>query len=305
MASTLVFLGSKPLGLKALQVLHACQPEAIASVITLADAEDPRSALAGFQAFCMQWQLPLVVAAKPAEAEAALCQLQPDWCVVVGWYWLLKPHTLQQVRHACLGVHNSLLPRYRGSAPLVWAMLADEPEVGMSLFSFTEGMDDGPLWHAVSTPLSSQDTIATVLARLEHLIEPLLQECIPGILNGTWHASEQDETQASYCAQRLPADGQIDWQQPAAYLDRYIRAQCHPYPGAFTWLGEDKLIIQQARLFPQTYYGSAGQVARLTPEGVYVICGDHRALIVESVTLKGETLAARDVIRSIGVRFPS
>jgi methionyl-tRNA formyltransferase len=300
----ILFLGSKALGLRVVQEMHALAPDALTGILTIDDRADSRSVFAEFQSWAAAAAAPLHVATNRKHAEQLVSEIRPDLCFVVGWYWLISPAALASVPAGFLGIHNSLLPRYRGGSPLVWAIIHGETEVGFSLFTFGAGMDDGPVWAVGKTPLGPDDTVADVLARLEVETVRVVRATYPRILDGTASPRAQDHTQATYCAQRYPADGVIDWSKPAAFVHNFVRAQSEPYPGAFTYLNGKKLTIWKARREPHVYHGTPGQIARLDPGGVTVVCGDDRALVLEQVEYDGTRTAANQVITTIKARFP-
>jgi methionyl-tRNA formyltransferase len=298
-----LFMGSKRLGIRVLEAMHALAPEPLLGVVTIDDAGDGRTALSDFRSFAAARRLPLHIARDRSDAERIVAELEPDLCLVVGWYWLIREATLSSVPHGFIGIHNSLLPRLRGGAPLVWSILNGDQEAGFSLFSFTPGMDDGPLWAQGSVPIEEHDSVAEVLARLEARTMDVFRDVYPRILRGHATPVEQDHDRATYCAQRCPEDGNIDWHRPARAIHDFIRAQSEPYPGAFTYLDGQLLKIWKASRFDRPYHGTPGQVARVSSEGVFVICGDDRAIVLEDVELGGKRGRASELIRSIRGRM--
>jgi methionyl-tRNA formyltransferase len=130
-----------------------------------------------------------------------------------------------------------------------------------------------------------------------------LHSTYPRILNGNIEPTEQNHELATYCAQRFPNDGNINWREPAQRVFDFIRAQSDPYPGAFTYYARQELRIWKARPFESTYFGTPGQVARIGNDGVYVVCGDDRAIILEEVQFNGVRGKANDCVRSIKGRM--
>jgi len=300
-----LFLGSKQLGLRVLQEIHSLSPESLIGVLSIDDRNDTRSVFTGFHEYAAEHALDLHVAKHRKDAERIVGDLQPDLCLVVGWYWLISSEALSAVPFGFIGIHNSLLPKYRGGSPLIWPIINGDKEVGFSLFSFTPGMDDGPIWLQGRVNVEDDDYISDVLKKLEDKTIEVLREHYINILNGTTTATEQDHQRATYCAQRIPDDGNINWQKPAKDVYNFIRAQSDPYPGSFTYLDGQQLTIWSARLFEAPYYGTPGQVARLSDDGVYVICGDHRAIVLQQVSQGGQRGHARDFIKSIKSRLSS
>lgn len=171
---------------------------------------------------------------------------QPELIIVVGWYHMI-PKPIREVA-LCLGMHASLLPDYRGGAPLVWAMINQESKTGISLFKIEQGVDTGDLLGQKSTPIRQDDTIATLYARIETLGIELLLEQLALYQNGQHQWIVQDGAEARTFPQRSPKDGVIDWQQSVTAIDHFIRAQTKPYPGAFTEWQNEKLIIWSAEI---------------------------------------------------------
>lgn len=300
-----LFLGSKPLGVRTLALLARLIPQQLIGALTIDDRADARSAWDQLHALCHDHEIPLHVARDRAHAETLIRELRPELCIVSGWYWLLRQAVLDSVAHGFIGTHFSLLPKYRGGSPLVWALINGEPEVGVSIFSFVEGVDAGQIWAQERVTVGPADYISDVLPRLEHQTIAALEKHLPGILSGALVPAEQDHAAATYCAMRFPADGEIYWRSPAAAVYNFVRAQSHPYPGAFTWFQGEQLTVWRLRLDPAIHYGTPGQVALVAPDGVRVVCGDHRAVILETVGWKGAEEPANRVLKSVSIRLPS
>ena len=298
-----LFLGSKALGAAFLAALHRLEPGALIGAITIDDRHDVRTAFNEIAAYCNSQGIPLHVARNRAHSETLIRELAPQLCMISGWYWILSPAILSSVPHGFIGSHFSLLPKYRGGSPLVWALINGEPEVGVSLFSFVEGVDEGCIWAQQRVPVGADEYIGDVLQRLEAATLHTLDTRYRAILNGEVHPVEQDHSAATYCAVRSPCDGEIYWRSPAADVFNFIRAQSHPYPGAFTWLEGVRLTIWRARRDSAIHYGTPGQVSMVTPNGVHVVCGDHRAIIVETVEREGVCEDAAKILKSVSIRL--
>jgi methionyl-tRNA formyltransferase len=299
-----LFLGSKRLGLECLRTIWELSPETLAGAVSPDDTSDARSVLAAMRQFCASRNIPFWTAADRKEADRLITSAKPDLCFVSGWYWIFTPEMLALVPGGFVGIHFSLLPKYRGGSPLVWAIINGDPEVGLSMFAFSEEIDAGPIWAQRRIPVGPDDAVGEVLMRLEAESVDVLRESYPGMLRQTAAPRPQEATGATYCAMRSPGDGEIDWNQPAGQIHNFVRAQSRPYPGAFTWWQGEMLTIWKTRLNPDPYFGTPGQVARVTPEGVWIVCGDHRAVIAENVEWQGKTQPASGVLKSITIRLP-
>lgn len=301
---SITLLASKASGARLAEGLLARYPDRLRRIITFDDSADSRSSLQAFQAIGASGGVAVQVAPSATAANALLQEDPPDLCLVMGWYWLIPKGLLTSVRRGFVGVHYSLLPRYRGSSPLVWALINGEREVGFSIFSFGEGVDDGPIWHQEEVPVAEDDSIGDVLARLDDRSHDALLKLVPAILDGSRRPDAQNASRATWCAQRLPEDGLIDWHQPAASVHNFIRAQARPYPGAFTTLNGKPIKIWKARRHESVYMGTPGQVARVTRDGVFVIAGYHQAIVVTEVEdASGVSRPAHEVLDSIRIRL--
>jgi methionyl-tRNA formyltransferase len=300
-----LFIGSKKLGLRCLQQMYSLGPEYIAGVLTTDDRDDRRCVLKDLEEFAAAKKIDFHIAGNNKETENVIKKISPDICFVVGWYRIIDKKTLQSVPNGFLGIHHSLLPKYRGGSPLVWAMVNGDKIVGTTMFSFAEGMDDGDIWAQEKVEIGQHDYISDVVVRLEEKAVSILKDKYIAILEGRIRPVPQEHEKATYCAQRTPEDGLIDWEKSAAEIYNFIRAQSEPYPGAFTFFNDGKLIIWRAHPDDRIYYGTPGQVAGRSGESVYVICGDNKPVVLETVEYEGVKSPAGSIIKSIKTRFKS
>ena len=249
--------------------------------------------------------MPLLVVRSAAEAKAHILDHAPDLCFVNGWYWLFDHETLNAASGGFVGVHNSLLPAYRGAAPLVWALINGEKEVGSSIFYMGDGMDEGDVLKQVRVTVGPDDRIGDVLERLEEGVLAELPSVWKALLDGSAVATPQAHHQASYCGPRQPSDGLINWCLPAYAVHNFIRAQSDPYPGAFTVLDGRTISILEAHPIDVRYAGTPGQVLRLNGAVVLVSCGENTALAVRTVRVDGTSMPAAKVLKSIRIRLLS
>lgn len=166
---------------------------------------------------------------------AELARLAPDVIVVAAYGQLLPPALLAIPRTGCLNVHTSLLPRWRGAAPIQWALLEGDSETGVTLMRMNEGLDTGDLVTSASTPISDDDTAQSLHDRLADLGADLLVRTLPAWLAGSLTPVPQPDTGVTYARKLTREDGRLDWSLPAETLARRVRA-LHPWPGAFTSL---------------------------------------------------------------------
>ena len=278
-----VFLGSKPPGLACLATLHRLAPQVLTAVITVDDRSDSRSCHGEFVRFGDVTGVPVNTAENKQASEGLIAEARADLVMVLGWYWRIPKTLLDSVPGGFLGIHYSLLPKYRGGSPLVWQIINGEGQVGWSLLSFTEGLDEGPIWDQGAVPLGDDEYISDALRKLEYETIAGLQRTYPRILDGTIAPRPQPHEGATYCKARTPADGEIDWNQPARRIYDFIRAQSHPYPGAFTWCNGERLRVWRAVVGSEQTGGPPGKVSASAATGIQVACGDGGTVWLTSV----------------------
>ena len=176
---------------------------------------------------------------------AILQRLRPRIGIAAGWYHMLPARLRRLFASGVLGIHASLLPKYRGGAPLNWALLQGERETGVSLFELTDGVDDGPLYGQRRFPIRAHDYIGDLVERASDAAVDLLSESIASMADGSLTPQPQSGT-PTYCLQREPDDGIIDWTCPAEQIERLVRAVSRPYPGARAVLAGTRLTIWRA-----------------------------------------------------------
>jgi len=218
---------------------------------------------------------------------SAVAGLAPDLILVIGWTRLLSREVLAIPRLGCVGFHASLLPRYRGRAPVNWAIINGERETGNTMFFLDEGVDTGDVIAQRRIPIAYEDTCATLYGKVADSAIEMLSETLPLLKQGRVEARRQDHTLATVMPKRRPEDGRIDWSRGSRALYDWVRALTHPYPGAFAVSGGRRLFVWEAReaLEPS---GDAGREA--APGTVLGVSG--RDLLV---AVGGGALALRRV----------
>jgi methionyl-tRNA formyltransferase len=192
--------------------------------------------------------------------------LAPDLVLVIGWTQLVKADILRIPRHGCIGFHASLLPQYRGRAPINWALINGESRTGNTMMLLEEGVDDGDILAQREIPIGFEDTCATLYEKVAETEFDMLDEVLPLIRAGRMPRRKQDPSRVSVMPKRRPEDGLIDWSKSARRLYDWVRALTHPYPGAFTHLGDLRVFVWQAAL-------AEGAGAALRPSEITVVDG--------------------------------
>ena len=184
-------------------------------------------------------------------------------CVLAGWYHLVPGSFRRIFEHGCIGFHASLLPKLRGGAPLSWAILSDLSETGLSLFEVGDGVDDGPLYAQERIAIGSETYVSELIDETRRAADRIIQRCLPGILSGRVCARPQ-EGAPSYCLQRTPEDGRVDWSNSAEEINRLVRAVSRPYPGGLARLNCQEIAIHRTEVTTDIELrGTPGQIAIL------------------------------------------
>ncbi|MDE3228648.1 MAG: methionyl-tRNA formyltransferase [Chloroflexota bacterium] len=225
-----------------------------------------------------------------AEAQAELAALSSDLIVVAAFGQILPLAVLDLPTRGCLNVHASLLPRWRGAAPISAAIVAGDAETGVTIMQMEEGLDTGPIVATRATPIHPTETTGELTARLADLGATLLLETLPAWLAGAITPTPQDEARATMTRPLSKQDGRLDWRRPASELARQARAMT-PWPGAFTtWQGKllktpDVMVIErEAPLAPGTCY----PLAAGDPRGALACACGEGSLVLRVVQLEGK-----------------
>jgi methionyl-tRNA formyltransferase len=177
------------------------------------------------------------------DAVAWIRARRPDLLLVIGWTQLLREDLLSVPKIACLGFHASLLPRYRGRAPVNWVLIHDEAETGNTMIVLEPGADEGDIVAQRRIPITDDDDCATIYDKVSATEVDMLAEVLPELRRGRLPRRTQDSSQATVMPKRRPDDGAIDWDSSTRRLFNWVRALTHPYPGAFCGLADRKLWI--------------------------------------------------------------
>jgi methionyl-tRNA formyltransferase len=218
--------------------------------------------------------IPVVAPQKMRDPEfiATLSRWAPRLIVVVAYGRILPRLILELPSLGCLNVHYSLLPKYRGAAPVAWTILNGEEKSGVTTMHLVEKMDAGPFFLQEEVSLAPDETAASLEAKLIPIGSDLLLKTIRRLKDGSVSPKEQDEAEASYAPMLKKEDGQIDWTQPASALERRVRG-LYPWPSAFTRWRDSLLIIHRAAVIEDRAKEAPGTIVRADKSGLWVATG--------------------------------
>ncbi|QFS85246.1 MULTISPECIES: methionyl-tRNA formyltransferase [unclassified Marinobacter] len=225
------------------------------------------------------------VSLKPEDAQQELAALKPDVMIVAAYGLILPKAVLDIPTHGCLNIHASLLPRWRGAAPIQRAIAAGDPETGITIMQMDEGLDTGDMLLKTSTPIHADDTGGSLHDRLADMGGKAIVGALVQLANSELAPEPQNDADANYAHKLSKEEGHIDWSRSAIEIERLIRA-FNPWPGTFTDLGEQRIRLHQASALDQSSDKLPGTVISREREGVEVACGTG-TLKVTSVQLPG------------------
>ena len=229
---------------------------------------------------------------KTDAAQKPLLDIALDVLVVAAYGLILPPAILAWPRHGCLNIHASLLPRWRGAAPIQRAILAGDPVTGITIMQMDAGLDTGPMIATQEVPIGARDTAGSLTARLAEVGAEAIVRVLVGLaVDGTLTATPQPADGATYAGKIGRADAELDWQRDATDLDRAIRA-FDPAPGAATSVAGDPVKLWSAQSLPGEPGVPPGTVLAVGPAGIDVACGSGVLRLVTVQPAGGKRMAA-------------
>ncbi len=300
----IVFFGTPEPAAEVLRTLIEAKKEVIA-VVTQPDRPRGRGHLISFspvKEVALKAGLPVEQPAsvkKSAEFKAFLASLKPDLCVVVAYGKILPQEILDIPKYGFINIHASLLPKYRGAAPIQWALLNGEQETGVTIFKLVEALDAGPVLMHKAVAIAEDDNYETLSRKLFSAACPLLLASLREIETGKAKYIAQNETEVTYAATLTKESGELDWRKPAEEINNRVRALTQ-WPTAHTYFRGKRLKIFNARVVPLDLSGGEKQPGEIIEiiknEGILVATGRGNLLLLELQLEGKKRLKAYDLV---------
>lgn len=219
-----------------------------------------------------------------------------DVITSINYLFLIEKDIISHPKKLIFNIHGSLLPKYRGRTPHVWAIINGEKMAGITAHTIDEGCDTGKIISQIKVPIEYNDTGANMLKKYESLYFPLIQEILEKIEGDSLELIDQNDIEATFFQKRVPSDGIIDWNLPKEQIRDWIRAQAFPYPGAFTFLEGKKITIDKVSLvdIPVHKNYKNGEIISINPNII---------VKTQNGTLKLSSFREEKVTFNIGKRF--
>jgi methionyl-tRNA formyltransferase len=284
-----IFMGTPSFAVPTLRAIHESNHELI-GVVTQPDKPMGRGRKLGIspvKELAMGLQLP-IMQPETTRDEAFMEEvnrMSPDLIVVAAYGRMLTRELLDLPPHGCINVHASLLPKYRGAAPIQWAIVNGERRTGVTIMKMDEGMDTGDILLTQQVEITDTDTAQSLHDRLAQVGAGLVISALDGVERGTIRPAPQENSMASYAPPLKKEDGLIDWSRAAREIYNRIRG-LDPWPGAFTYLRGSRLKVFSGEVIDEEVRDRPGKVVQSEPEGVKVSTGTG-FLVIEEVQLEG------------------
>ena len=286
----IVFMGTPDFAVGALEALVEAGHEVVA-VVTQPDKPKGRGKemqMTPVKACAMKHNIEVFqpVKIKTSEAVEVLKGYAADLFVVAAFGQILSKEILDMPKFGCVNIHASLLPKYRGAAPIQWAILDGEKETGVTIMQMNEGLDTGDMLTKVIVPIEDTDTGESLFDKLADAGAKLLVETIPQIEAGTLQPEAQDDSKSTYAKMIKKEMGHIDWKKEAVVLERLVRGM-NSWPSAYTYLNGKTLKVWEASVEEKESNAAAGEVVEVTKDSIKVQTGKD-LLVLKQIQLEGK-----------------
>lgn len=236
-------------------------------------------------------------------AQQQLAALNADIMIVVAYGLILPQAVLDAPRLGCINVHGSLLPRWRGAAPIQRAIWAGDQHTGVTIMQMDKGLDTGAMLHTARLPIEPTDTSASLYEKLANIGPQALLDSLDAIASGRAQPEQQDDTQANYAEKLSKEEARIDWQQPAAHIERCVRA-FNPWPFSYFMVGEHNIKVWQSEVVadsPELIHNSQlapGTIIQANKTGIDVATGNGVLRLLSLQVPGKKAMSCQDILNA-------
>ncbi|MDP3973594.1 MAG: methionyl-tRNA formyltransferase [Candidatus Daviesbacteria bacterium] len=299
--SKILFVGGREKGYVILSDLLKLDAEIVKAFILEEDSHETERFSSKISQLCEAKKIPFKVCKNINNQYDELSKLAIDLLVVSGWRSIIPKRIIDLAKKGGVAFHESLLPKYRGFAPINWAVINGEKRTGVTLFYLDQGIDNGRIIAQETIEIRPNQTTFDIYKKTIKTSSNLLKRNFSKLITGKVKTKKQNELEATYTCARTPEDGKIIWLNTTERIHNLIRALSNPYPGAFCFIKNKKIIIQKSKTPPQkNWIGKIpGRVVSINKDiGVEVLTGNG-SILIKLIEVDGKVLNAADYIKSI------
>ena len=299
MGATAVVFAYHDVGVRCLSVLIAHGLD-VRLVVTHRDDPDEAIWFASVERLAREHGLATATPDHPSDLSARLASMAPDFVFSFYYRHMLPAPMLTAAKRGAYNMHGSMLPKYRGRAPVNWAVLNGERETGATLHAMVAKPDAGGIVDQMAVPILPDDIALEVFRKVTVAAEIVLDRSLPKLLDGRANAIPQDLAAGSYFGGRRPEDGRIDWRLPGRRIHDLVRAVAPPYPGAFTDVGGQRLRLTRTRCLAERAAPGAASLASDSWGRLVARCADGTVLHILECDLDGQALKPNNLRHRLG-----
>ena len=297
----IIYMGTPDFAVEALEALASSRHE-VTAVFTQPDKPKGRGKAMQFtpvKEVALRENIPVYQPKKVRDPEVIqkIRELAPDVLVVVAFGQIIPQEILDIAPYGCINVHGSLLPKYRGAAPIQWAVIDGEKESGVTTMQMDAGLDTGDMLHKLSCPITAEDTSASLYNKLAELGPQGLLHTLHLLATGNAKPEVQDESLVSYAEKLSKEEARVDWTLSAAQLERCIRA-FNPWPMSYIVIDDQPVKIWQATVIAKTANAEPGTILEATRQGIQVATGDGILNLISLQPAGKKAMSAQDLLNS-------
>lgn len=300
--SNAVFLGSKKFGFEIFRCMYLSEKAVKWTIICPDDKNDTRTYLNKFKNFANKNNIKINIFNSKKRTFNYLKKKKYNLMIVCGYYEIIPFKVLSFFDQGVWGIHNSLLPKYRGGSPLVWQIINGEREIGSSFFKFSKGIDNGPIYKNIKISNLKRLNINQISKLIENRWKHEIPKFWKSFCEGKFLLKKQNEKKATFFKIRNEKDGLINWTKRPKEIDNFIKAQVFPYPGAHFFIKNLKIKIISYIFIKKQIKGTPGKVYKITSNYILIICRNNSLIKITKIgKINGQTYSFKKLIKFLKI----